>query len=146
MCFPGNDTGFPGLASDQTRPDPTLTSEPNFHILSPVRPPFGPTPHWRVLTRRVGRFHILRTCEATSSSPAAMKALDIRLRLALTLATSDSAFMTSPNVIVSDSFVLFFQCHMMFLAVRKDMSVMLRYLPNWKLWLCKGFHCVRLTE
>ena len=58
-CFPGNDTGFPGLASDPTRPDPTLTSEPNFHILSPVRPPFGPTSHWRVLSRRVGRFHIL---------------------------------------------------------------------------------------
>ena len=45
-CFPGNDTGFPGLASDPTRPDPTSTSEPNFHILSPVRPPFGPTSHW----------------------------------------------------------------------------------------------------
>ena len=59
-CFPGNDTGFPGLASDPTRPDPTLTSEPNFHILSTVRTPFGPTPHWRVLTRRVGRFHILK--------------------------------------------------------------------------------------
>ena len=59
MCFPGNDTGFPGLASDPTRPGPTPTSEPNFHILSPVRPPFGPTSHWRVLSRRVGRFHIL---------------------------------------------------------------------------------------
>ena len=117
-CFPGNDTGFPGLASDPTRPDPTLTSEPNFHILSPVRPPFGPTSHWRVLTRRVGRFHILKTCEATSSSPATMKALDIRLRLALILRISDSAVTTSPNVIFSDSFVLFLQCHMMFLAVR----------------------------
>ena len=58
-CFPGNDTGFPGLASDPTRPDPTSTSEPNFHILSPVRPPSDPTSHWRVLARRVGRFHIV---------------------------------------------------------------------------------------
>ena len=62
-CFPGNDTEFPGLASDPTRPDPTLTSEPNFHILSPVRPPFGPSSHWRVLSRRVGRFHILWLCK-----------------------------------------------------------------------------------
>ena len=28
------------------------------------------------------------------------------------------------NLIFSDSFVLFFQCHMMFLAVIKDMSVL----------------------
>ena len=54
-----------------------------------------------------------------------MKTLDIRLRLALKFSISDSAVMTSPNVIFSDSFVLFLQCHMMFLAVRKDMSVML---------------------
>ena len=39
-CFPGNDTGFPGLALDPTRPGPTSTSEPNFHILIP-----RPTPH-----------------------------------------------------------------------------------------------------
>ena len=119
-CFPGNDTGFPGLASDPTRPDPTPTSEPNFHILSPVRPPFGPSSHWRMLTRHVGRFHILRTCEATSSSPPIMKTLEIRLRSAMIL----WAVNTSMNLIFSDSFVLFFQCHMMFLAVIKDMSIL----------------------
>ena len=58
-CFPGNDTGFPGLASDPTRPDPTSTSEPNFHILSPDPTPSDPTPYWRVATRRVGRFSYL---------------------------------------------------------------------------------------
>jgi hypothetical protein len=55
-CFPENDTEFPGLASDPTRPDPTSTSEPNFHIVSPDPTPSDPTPYWRVQTRRVGRF------------------------------------------------------------------------------------------
>ena len=68
---------------------------------------------------------ILKTCEATSSSPPTMKALEIRLRSAIILSISNLAVTTSPNVIFSDSFVLFFQCHMMFLAVIKDMSVML---------------------
>ena len=54
-----------------------------------------------------------------------MKALEIRLRSAIILSISNLAVTTSPNVIFSDSFVLFFQCHMMFLAVIKDMSVML---------------------
>jgi hypothetical protein len=44
------------LDSLQTRPDPTSTSEPNFHILSRDPTPSDPTPYWRVATRRVGRF------------------------------------------------------------------------------------------
>ena len=53
-CFPGNDTGFPGLASDPTRPDPTLTSEPNFHILSAAAP--GPAvPRGRPARRKSSR-------------------------------------------------------------------------------------------
>ena len=74
-----------------------------------------------------------------------MKTLDIRLRLASTLATSDSAVMTSPNVIFSDSFVLFFQCHMMFLAVRKDMSVMLWNVSH-NLGNCYVNSCVSLQS
>ena len=55
-CFSENDTEFPGLASDPTRPDPTSTSEPNFHILSLDPTPSDLTPYWRVKTRRVERF------------------------------------------------------------------------------------------
>ena len=49
-----------------------------------------------------------------------MKTLEIRLRSAMIL----WAVNTSMNLIFSDSFVLFFQCHMMFLAVIKDMSIL----------------------
>ena len=61
--FPETTLDF--LDSLQTRPDPVRPlSDPDLgaqfsYPIPPVRPPFGPTPHWRVLTRRVGRFHIL---------------------------------------------------------------------------------------
>ena len=83
-CFPGNDIGCPGLASDPTRPPtrprPTRPG-PQLHILSPIAcppseppPASDPTSHWRVQTRRGEPFHILETCEATSSSTHTMMA------------------------------------------------------------------------
>ena len=77
-CFPGNDTGFPGLASDPTRPDPTSTSEPNFHILSRDPTPSDPTPYWRVVTRRVGRFSYRIT---TGSRMWTIRVTDFLLRM-----------------------------------------------------------------
>ena len=58
-CFPGNDTGFTGDVSDPTRPPTRPRPRTSTSYLVPRQRAFDATSHWRVLSRRVERFHIL---------------------------------------------------------------------------------------
>jgi hypothetical protein len=58
-CFPGNDTGFTGDLPDPTRPPTRPRPRTSTSYLVPRQPAFDATSHWRVLSRRVERFHTL---------------------------------------------------------------------------------------